>query len=206
MTPLAAPQALCGRAEPTEAEHWTADMLARLPADGWRYELVQGRVVRLAPTYAHHGDYASAIDVVLRPYVRARRLGRVYVDEVGWDLTHTGEAEDTVLASDVAFVRAERLPLPPARPGKAFTPLAPDLVVEIAAPTQFHRPDLGAKARTWLERGVRLVWVAWPDRRSVDVWTTGQERPLAVKGDDPLDGGDVVPGFRLPLPAIWDED
>ncbi len=206
MTQLASPRPLCGWAEPTEAEHWTADMLARLPADGWQYELVQGRIMRMAPTYAHHGDYASAIDVALRPYVRARRLGRVYVGEVGWDLTCPGEAEDTVLASDVAFVRAEQLPLPPARQGKAFTPLAPDLVVEIASPTQFHRPDLGAKARTWLERGVRMVWIVWPDRRCVDVWESGQGRPITVRGEDVLIGGDVVPGFRLPLPAIWDED
>ena len=206
MTPWAPPPPLCGWAEPTEAEHWTAAMVARLPDDGWRYELVRGRVVRMAPTYAHHGDYASAIDVVLRPYVRGHRLGRVYVGEVGWDLTRSDETEDTVLASDVAFVRAERLPLPPARPGKAFTPLAPDLVVEIASPTQFHRPDLGAKARTWLERGVLLVWVVWPDPRSVDVWLPGQDKPLTARGNDILNGYDVVPGFLLPLPAIWDED
>ena len=121
---------------------------------------------------------------------------------MGWDLTRRGERKDTVLASDIAVVRAERLPLPPPRRGRTYRPIAPDLVVEIASPTQY-RPDLADKVQHWLDRGVRLVWVIWPERREVDVWTRGSAAPRTLQDDDTLEGGDIVPGFGIPLSHVW---
>lgn len=80
----------------------------------------------------------------------------------GWDLTRPGEPADTVLGADVAFVCAERLPLPPPRRGTSYRLLAPDVVVEIASPSQYQ-PEMGEKAQLWLDRGVRLVRVVWPE-------------------------------------------
>ena len=105
-------------------------------------------------------------------------------------------------ASDLAFVRADRLP-PPPRKGKAYRPIAPDLVVEVASPSQFGREDLDDKARRWINRGVRLVWVVWPDRKTVDVWERGDAKPRSLTGQDELSGGAIIPGFHLPLPMIW---
>ena len=77
--------------------------------------------------------------------------------------------------------------------------------MEIASPTQFHRPDLGAKARLWLDRGVRLVWVVWPEKRQVDVWRPDHPTaPVATLGTgDRLDGEDLIPGFSLPVADIF---
>ena len=80
--------------------------------------------------------------------------------------------------------------------------LAPDLVVEIASPTQY-RPDLADKARLWLDRGVHLVWVVWPERRELDIWTSGVTEPRTLIDDDALEGGDVIPGFRATLSQLW---
>ncbi|HWE64140.1 MAG TPA: Uma2 family endonuclease [Chloroflexota bacterium] len=197
-TQLATPGPLYGWAQPTVAADWTADMLERLADDGWLYELVEGRVVRMPPPGPDHGHTEWSIAHPLGAYVEAHGLGAIYVGEAGWDLTRSGERKDTVLASDVAVVRAERLPLPAPRRGKTYRPLAPDLVVEIASPTQY-RPDLADKAQHWLDRGVRLVWVIWPDRRELDVWTPGVVEPRVLREDDILDGSDVVPGFHILL-------
>ena len=48
-TQLAPPGPLYSWAQPTVAANWTAAMLERLPDDGWLYELVEGRVVRMPP-------------------------------------------------------------------------------------------------------------------------------------------------------------
>jgi len=197
-TQLATPAPLYGWAQPTVAVDWTADMLERLADDGWLYELVEGRVVRMPPPGPDHGHIEWSIAHPLGAYVEAHGLGAIYIGEAGWDLTRRGERKDTILASDVAVVRAERLPLPAPRRGKTYRPLAPDLVVEIASPTQY-RPDLADKARRWLDRGVRVVWVIWPERRELDVWTSTAEEPQTLDEDDTLDGGDVVPGFRILL-------
>ena len=95
-----------------------------------------------------------------------------------------------MLAADISVFRADRVPAPG---GPAYPLLAPDLVVETAAEASQH-----PKARLWLARGVRLVWVLWPRRHAIDVWTPGTPEPSRLGFGDELDGGDVVPGFRVP--------
>jgi Uma2 family endonuclease len=199
---LAAPRPLYGWAQPTVATNWTADMLERLPDDGWHYELLEGRVLRMPPPGTDHGNLEARLSRRLGNYVEEQRLGEVYVGEGGWDLTRPGESGDTVLGADVAFVRAARLPLPSPRRGTSYRPLAPDLVVEIASPSQYQ-PEMGEKAQLWLDRGVRLVWVVWPARRAIDIWTPDAGAPRTLHDGNYLTGGDVVPGFRLPLADIW---
>jgi Uma2 family endonuclease len=139
----------------------TAEELARLPEDRWHYELVDGRLVRMPPTGAEHGDVALDLGMALRIYVKAHQLGRVFAAETGFLLTPPGTINQTELASDAAFVQASRLPPRQSEAYRSILSLAPDLVVEVASPSQY-RPEMGEKARFWLKCGVRLVWVVWP--------------------------------------------
>lgn len=77
-------------------------------------------------------------------------------------------------------------------------------MAEIVSSSQY-RPEMSEKAKTWLERGVRLLWVVWPRARSVDVWTPNSlAAPLQTLGpDDALDGGDVLPGFEISLAELF---
>jgi Uma2 family endonuclease len=80
-------------------------------------------------------------------------------------------------------------------------PFAPDWVVEIAewlpGPTAFAR-----KIPIYLASGVRLLWVIYPATQTVTVYT--QDQPPRVLGlDDMLDGEDVLPGFTLPVRALF---
>jgi Uma2 family endonuclease len=180
----------------------TAEELARLPDDGWVYELVEGRLVRMPPAGFDHGDIEFGLGGALRAFVEAAKLGRVVGGEAGFRLSRPGEP-DTVLGADVAFVRAERLPPRGSDERRGFPRLAPDLVVEVASPDQ-HRAEMAAKARTWLAAGVRLLWVVWPASRQVDLWRPGGEAPTATLGPgDSLDGLEVVPGFRYPLAQLF---
>jgi Uma2 family endonuclease len=175
--------------------------LAALPADEWTYELVEGLVVRMPPPQEEHGYLAAEISGVLRDYVKKHRLGRVYVGDTGFDLTAPGEEKETVLGADVAFVRAERLA--GAKPAHdAYIPGAPDLAVEIASPSQY-RPEMGAKAWLWLQRGARLVWVVWPARQEVDLWTPGRDTPVTLRQGASLEGGDILAGFSYPLAELF---
>jgi hypothetical protein len=42
-----------------------------------------------------------------------------------------------------------------------------------------------------------------PKKRSVRVYS-GNDRPTILRDGDTLDGGDVLPGFELPLTAFLD--
>ena len=111
-------------------------------------------------------------------------------------MTRPGDSADTALVPDSAFVAAGRLT------GRVtgYAKIAPDLVAEVASPTQYH-PEMNAKAQFYVERGVRLVWVIWPSSQTVGVWRpTSPAAPVATLGiADHLDGLDVLPGFSLPL-------
>ncbi len=185
---------------PYSGRLFTAGDLAALPEDGWLYELVAGRLVRMPPPKERHGYLESEIGGTLRAFIKPRGLGRVYVGETGFDLTRPGEPVETVLGADVAFLQAGRVP--PDAQDDAYVSGAPDLVVEIASPTQF-RPEMGAKAWLWLQRGARLVWVVWPRRRQIDVWTPGRETPVTLDIAETLDGADVLPGFTYPLADLF---
>jgi len=60
------------------------------------------------------------------------------------------------------------------------------------------------KARSWLARGCRLVWVVWPRYGTIDVWWSGDGEPGGTLGaGDELDGDDVMPGFRYPVSRVF---
>jgi Uma2 family endonuclease len=187
---------------PESAARMTAADLSRLPDDARGYELVEGRLVRMTPTGTGHAADASTLDHALNLFVRERRLGRVISSEAGFLVSQLGEP-DTVLAPDVAFVRAERVPPRDSPEWNGYWRLAPDLVVELASPSQSHS-ELAAKARLWLRAGTRLVWVVWPMSRQIDVWRPGADAPIATFGfADSLDGLDVLPEFQYSVASLF---
>ncbi len=176
----------------------TVDLRLALPDDGYRYEVVEGVLVRMAG----RGDEATTIAGVLQgelyAFVRPRRLGIVTTS----DGVYKFPGAETGLIPDVGFYRAERRALIADR--RRPIPFAPDLAIEVASPEQ--RPDeLAAKARLYLSGGTRLVWVVWPSSGHIDVWRAGNEgAPAAILGTgDTLDGEDVIPGFSYPVAAVF---
>lgn len=184
----------------TERRRLTADDLLTLRDDGWQYELVHGRLIRMPPAGVDHGGPTDNLYFALGRYVRLHSLGKLYPAETGFNLRQPGETEDTVLAADVTFVRVGRVPSPG---GPAYPLLAPDLVVEMASEASQGPKDMADKARLWLARGVRLVWVVWPRRQAVDVWRPEAPEPERLLPGQELDGLDVVPGFHFPVAAIF---
>ena len=60
----------------------------------------------------------------------------------------------------------------------------------------------GCKVQDWLEAGTRLVWVVCPRTRSVVVHRPG--RPAeALRDDDDLQGGSVLPDFAVPVRDLF---
>lgn len=181
----------------TERTTWTAADLVALP-EGYHYELVKGRLVQMAPTTAEHGETSSDLDAELRFYARAHG-GHTYAAETGFNLTYPGEAEETVLAPDASYIADAIVPRDP----HGFVGRAPDVAVEVASPTQW-RPEMADKARLWLARGCKLVWVVWPRYQTIDVWRPGdQEKRQTLRPGDELDGADVMPGFRYPVSKVF---
>lgn len=180
----------------------TAHDLAALPDDGWRYELVQGRLVRMPPTGFEHSSIARVLFRSLDAWVETHGLGEVTMPETGFFLSAIDRPE-TILAPDLAFIAAGRVPQADDLGWKGFPHLAPDLVIEIASPGQY-RPEMAAKVRLWLEAGVRLAWVIWPDVQQVDIWRPDSDLPMTTLAmANEIVGEEVVVGFRFPVARIF---
>ena len=195
------PQAVAGPTETlapwAELVLMTAEELLQLPDDEWRYELVEGRLVRMTPTGGKHGRVVMALLLAVGRFVEEQRLGEVFPAETGFWISREG-GPDTVLAPDLAFVRAGREPDPGA---EGYPRLAPDLVAEIASPSQ-GREEMAAKARWWLSAGVRLVWIVLPEARTVEVWRDGKLARI-ITPEEELSGEEVLPGFVYPITHLF---
>ena len=180
----------------------TVDELHAIPDDGWVYELLQGVLVRMPLSSFGASSVGYRLGSRLSVYVEDNGLGIVTGEQGGYRLDPAHPLE-TELAPDIAFVRADRVPSVTSPDYYKQAPLlAPDLAIEVTSENQFA-PGVGAKARTYLAFGTRLVWAIWPRYRRVDVWHPGDETPTSLGVDDTLDGEDVVPGFTYPVARLF---
>jgi len=175
------------------------DDLLTLPDDGWRYEVVEGVLVRMAGSSFDATTIAFNLGADLRAFARPRRLGVV----TGADGVYKFPGAETGLLPDVGFVEAAKVPaIDRTKP----IPFAPDLAIEVASPSQkLGSDEMAAKARRYLQGGTRLVWVVWPERQEVDVWRAASvDRTAAtLHVDDVLDGEDIVPGFTYRVADVF---
>ena len=179
---------------------------AALPPEpeGWRSELIEGRVIRMPLIKDPRHDWIlENLTAALVPYARARKLGRCTFEQLGYALTALDVAGGTLTAPDLAFVSTARLHLQrEASQRKQYAQLAPDLAVEIVSPSQNTTAEMERRAQRWLEAGARLVWNIWPDAERVDVWPADGEMQALSAGAS-LDGGDVITGFSMPVADLF---
>ena len=175
----------------------TADDLLRLYSEGIRGELIRGVLHETMASGEEHGEIVMNLGIILGGFVKPRRLGRLVASDVGVRLERD---PDTVREPDLAFISAEKRPLGVRNTG--YIEVAPDLVVEIVSPSD--RPaDVVEKARMWLSYDAELVWVVYPDTRTVGVHRP--DAPEVMLGeDDTLNGGAALPGFSCIVRDIFD--
>jgi Uma2 family endonuclease len=149
----------------------------------------------MSPAGAQHGAVALKMGSILLSFVKSHALGAVVGAESGFQIAR---APDTVRAPDVAFIQAGRVGggLP-----QGFFPGAPDLAVEVLSPSD-RASEVIAKVEDWLGAGCRAVWVVDPQTRTVTAYQGGGNAAV-LAATDVLDGGDVLPGFRVPVAEIF---
>ena len=109
-------------------------------------------------------------------------------------------APGLVRLPDVSFISWDRLPRHTI-PREDIWPIAPDLAVEVISRGN-TRKEMDRKLLDYFAAGVRLVWYVYPAQREVLVYTT-PDVCTTVSIQDTLDGGDVLPGFQLPLATFF---
>jgi hypothetical protein len=130
----------------------------------------------------------------LDAFARQHNHGQVVADQqFEWGL---GEEVDTTgLNPDLAFVSYERWAPYRNVPRGHTWHVVPELVVEIVRESE-HTLPIGSWLDAYFRSGVRRVWVVYPHQLKIhDYESLSTSRVIDRK--DQLDGGDVLPGFRL---------
>lgn len=152
------------------------------------FEFINGEIVEVTPGRTRYSEYHDIIIAAVRPFCKAQNIP-----------CHTCTADGAFIilgntvAPDFAY---KRTPMTDDYPD----PDPPLWVVEIISPTD-KGPDIRDKRQIYLDAGI-LLWEMYPRRQIIDVYGPGQPlRTLSI--NETLDGGDVLPGFTLPVREIF---
>ncbi len=177
----------------------TAEQFFQSASREKRTELVRGEVVEVAPASEEHGKKGMRLVWRLAQFVEEHKLGETYLAETGFVLAHN---PDTVRAPDFAFVSNERIATDKSR--GVFFDGAPDLAMEVASPSE-SADDIQEKVIEYLIAGTRMVIYLHPRTRTITVYRSLTDIRVLL-GRDTLEGGDVLPGFRVAVSEIFKQD
>ena len=159
-------------------------------------ELIDGVLVEKTMGYME-SLLAMAIGELLRRFVRKRKLGIVLGPDGTLEILPRSGANPRCL-----FLSWERFPggKPPQTPIPA---VVPDLAVEVLSEGNTEG-EMRRKLQDYFTAGVRLVWCVDPRTRTAAVYTS-PEQCTVFNESGVLTGGDVLPGFELPLRELFAE-
>jgi Uma2 family endonuclease len=155
------------------------------------FELIAGEIVEKMASFKS-SRIAMHIGHLLSNYLDQNSIGYVTGSDGSYILS-----EDDEFMPDVGYISKARLPVEPEREVQG----PPDLAVEVKSPTDTKR-QLRRKAEDYMRFGTKMAWLVFPDEQSVEVYLPDQD-VITVGLDGTLNGGDVLPGFTLPVRDIF---
>jgi len=157
---------------------------------GRLWELIEGQVKEKMPTQ-EHGRIVVNIAYALETYARQVQ-GIVAVEVRHQAPTDTNNSR----LPDVAYYLDDTVPLVKEGPMTTY----PELVVEVRSPADSYS-EMRVKAHFYLLKGVRVIWLVYPEKRLVEVITADDFLLLAE--DETLVGEEWMPDFRLPVVDVF---
>lgn len=157
-------------------------------------ELIDGTLVE-----KDMGQYESRIAIILAHFIET------YLDTHDLGFCYGADAmlrivPGRVRLPDVSFVSWGKLPNHEL-PVEPIANLIPDLAVEVLSASNTRR-EMENKRREYFQGGARLVWEIAPPTRTARMYTSpDQFQEIDLNGA--LDGGEVLPGFSLPLVQLF---
>jgi Uma2 family endonuclease len=161
-------------------------------------EIIDGKRVRLPPKTVYSVLLGSELAFHIGRFTDSKQLGRIAIK----GLFHLSANRDR--RPDVAFVSYQRWPQTRSVPRRDNAwDVVPNMATEVVSPTDSVE-ELEKKIDEYFKAGVELIWVVYPTQNTIHVrHSPTQTKALTIT--DTLDGGPVLPGFRLPLVELFAE-
>ncbi|MFZ0407622.1 MAG: Uma2 family endonuclease [Cyanobium sp.] len=161
-----------------------------------------GTLIEITPTGGNTSARNSALVFQLQSWARTVDGWIVFESSAGFRL-----ADGSVRSPDASLVRLDRWRALSEAEREGFPPLCPDLVVELASPSD-ETQALCRKMDAYMANGARLGWLLLPQSRTVQIWQTGAAEtansPLVLNDPDRLEAGLEFPGLVIDPRRIWE--
>ncbi len=161
------------------------------------YEIVDGKYEELPPMSTQASVVASRLVGELMAFAKTHQLGEA-VGETLFGLTPQLRRKHRI---DAAFVSYQRWPKDRPTPTTDPWPVVPDLAIEVISPNDVAE-SVQERIREFLEAGVRLVWLVYPQL----AWVIAYQSPHSLRGftiADHLEAEPVLSGFRLAMRELF---
>jgi Uma2 family endonuclease len=160
-----------------------------------------GSLIPMTPTGSETGAQSGALFFQIKGWANTAGPWKAFDSSTGFRLP-----DGSVVSPDAALVSLERWQSLTAEQRRGFAPLCPDLVVELASPSEEGPRGLTAlrqKMAAYQHNGACLGWLLIPAERAVEVWGPRESAPTRVDQTESLDAGSPFPGLTIQLDAIW---
>jgi len=182
------------RVQPAPGTATETDVVAVNERENRLCELIDGILVEKPMGY-YESYIAATLIRLLGNFVVEHDLGVVTGADGMMRL-----APGLVRIPDVSFVAWEKLP-GRRLPRQAIPDLIPDLAVEVLSEGNTPR-EMARKLDEYFALGVQIVWLINPMTETTEVYTSRQH-PTVLDTSATLEGGMILPGFTLPLSALF---
>jgi Uma2 family endonuclease len=162
------------------------------------FEIIDGQRVELPPMSILACRVASKLQGRLGHYLLGNPVGEALIET----LFRLPLPVDRNRRPDVAFVSAQTIAQAPAQPGSdnAWAVL-PELMVEVVSPNDLSE-DVIERINEYFAAGTRLMWIVYPTQRLLYVYQSPRQVRILGEADE-LDGGVVLPSFRIPIASLF---
>jgi len=172
----------------------TDEELMALPEDGYKRELIEGKIV-MSPAGSEHGRQIMRFSYALGSHVYDNKLGELFDGQTGFRMS-TGD----VLSPDLSFVSTARLT---GRSLETFFEGAPDVAVEFLSPSE-SKKYIEKKLELYFFNGTQLAWVIDTRKKVIAVHRDARSGKFLTAGEI-LTGEEVVRGFSIPVASVFSE-
>jgi len=159
-----------------------------------------GRVIAMTPTGSETSGRNSDLLFQLQTFARASGAWKVFESSGGFRLP-----DGSIVSPDASLVRLDRWQALSTAERRSFAPLCPDLVVELASPSDEGPRGVSAlrqKMAAYQANGARLGWLLLPHEQAVEIWPASGA-PQRLEQIDVLEATPEFPGLQLQLAEIW---
>jgi Uma2 family endonuclease len=162
----------------------------------------EGHLIFMTPTGGETSSRNGQLLYQLQVFCRRHKGLRLFDSSGGFRLP-----DGSVLSPDAALVLEDRWQTLSPEQRRSFPPLCPDLVIELASPSDEGPRGVTAlrhKMDRYHANGARLGWLLLPQERAVEIWRGGQQG-MAERLDNAsrVDGSELAEGLGLDLEEIW---